>query len=153
MYAGTDGRRLHEVSRCPLYSKCRFARHHRPASARLLTRSIRNPALGQALDLLQFNLKRGASWWPRCSAAPIATADTQEADVEKRFSFRNPLRRGTIIEALHAQRSRQEFPIFQAMLPQSPREWTRALRRKKKGKKCPKVRQKPRPKRRLPEHN
>ena len=62
-------------------SKWRFARIT-ARKARLLTDLIRNKPVGEALDLLKFNKKRGAIMVAKVLKSAIANADTKEADVE-----------------------------------------------------------------------
>jgi len=62
-------------------SKWRFARIT-ARKARLLTDLIRNRPVGEALDLLKFNKKRGAIMVAKVLKSAIANADAQEADVE-----------------------------------------------------------------------
>src|SRR5262249_37506537 len=65
-------------------SKWRFARIT-ARKARLLTDLIRNKPVGEALDLLKFNKKRGAGMVSKGLKSAIANADAQEAEVENPF--------------------------------------------------------------------
>ena len=65
-------------------SKWRFARIT-ARKARLLTDLIRNKPVGEALDLLKFNKKRGAIMVAKVLKSAIANADAKEADVEELF--------------------------------------------------------------------
>ncbi len=65
-------------------SKWRFARIT-ARKARLLTDLIRNKPVGEALDLLKFNKKRGAVMVAKVLKSAVANADEQEADVENLY--------------------------------------------------------------------
>ena len=65
-------------------SKWRFAKIT-ARKARLLTDLIRNKPVGEALDMLKFNKKRGAVMVAKVLKSAMANADTQEADLENMY--------------------------------------------------------------------
>jgi large subunit ribosomal protein L22 len=65
-------------------SKWRFAKIT-ARKARLLTDLIRNKPVGEALDMLKFNKKRGAVMVAKVLKSAMANADANEADLENMF--------------------------------------------------------------------
>jgi large subunit ribosomal protein L22 len=68
----------------PFVAQHRFAKIT-ARKARLLTDLIRNRPVGEALDLLKFNKKRGAVLVGKVLRSAIANADQAEADVEELY--------------------------------------------------------------------
>ena len=95
-------------------SKWRFARIT-ARKARLLTDLIRNKPVGEALDLLKFNKKRGAIMVARVLKSAIANADTQEADVENLFVSKSFCDDGPIMKRFQPKDRGKSFSIFKRM--------------------------------------
>ena len=95
-------------------SKWRFARIT-ARKARLLTDLIRNKPVGEALDLLKFNKKRGAIMVAKVLNSAIANADTQEADVENLFVSKSFCDDGPIMKRFQPKDRGKSFSIFKRM--------------------------------------
>jgi len=95
-------------------SKWRFARIT-ARKARLLTDLIRNKPVGEALDLLKFNKKRGAIMVAKVLKSAIANADTQEADVENLFVSKSFCDDGPIMKRFQPKDRGKSFSIFKRM--------------------------------------
>ena len=95
-------------------SKWRFARIT-ARKARLLTDLIRNKPVGEALDLLKFNKKRGAVMVAKVLKSAIANADTQEADVENLFVSKSFCDDGPIMKRFQPKDRGKSFSIFKRM--------------------------------------
>jgi large subunit ribosomal protein L22 len=95
-------------------SKWRFARIT-ARKARLLTDLIRNKPVGEALDLLKFNKKRGAIMVAKVLKSAIANADTQEADVENLYVSKSFCDDGPIMKRFMPKDRGKSFSIFKRM--------------------------------------
>jgi len=95
-------------------SKWRFARIT-ARKARLLTDLIRNKPVGEALDLLKFNKKRGAVMVTKVLKSAIANADTREADVENLFVSKSFCDDGPIMKRFQPKDRGKSFSIFKRM--------------------------------------
>ena len=95
-------------------SKWRFARIT-ARKARLLTDLIRNKPVGEALDLLKFNKKRGAIMVARVLHSAIANADTQEADVENLYVSKSFCDDGPIMKRFMPKDRGKSYSIFKRM--------------------------------------
>ena len=95
-------------------SKWRFARIT-ARKARLLTDLIRNKPVGEALDLLKFNKKRGAIMVAKVLKSAIANADTQEADVENLFVSKSFCDDGPIMKRFMPKDRGKSYSIFKRM--------------------------------------
>jgi large subunit ribosomal protein L22 len=95
-------------------SKWRFARIT-ARKARLLTDLIRNKPVGEALDLLKFNKKRGAVMVAKVLKSAIANADTQEADVEALFVSKSFCDDGPIMKRFMPKDRGKSFSIFKRL--------------------------------------
>jgi large subunit ribosomal protein L22 len=95
-------------------SKWRFARIT-ARKARLLTDLIRNKPVGEALDLLKFNKKRGAVMVAKVLKSAIANADVQEADVENLFVSKSFCDDGPIMKRFQPKDRGKSFSIFKRM--------------------------------------
>ncbi len=95
-------------------SKWRFARIT-ARKARLLTDLIRNKPVGEALDLLKFNKKRGAVMVAKVLKSAIANADTQEADVEELFVAKSFCDDGPIMKRFMPKDRGKSYSIFKRL--------------------------------------
>ena len=95
-------------------SKWRFARIT-ARKARLLTDLIRNKTVGEALDLLKFNKKRGAIMVAKVLKSAVANADTQEADVENLYVSKSFCDDGPIMKRFMPKDRGKSFSIFKRM--------------------------------------
>jgi large subunit ribosomal protein L22 len=95
-------------------SKWRFARIT-ARKARLLTDLIRNRPVGQALDLLKFNKKRGAIMVAKVLKSAIANADEQEADVENLFVSKSFCDDGPIMKRFQPKDRGKSYSIFKRL--------------------------------------
>jgi large subunit ribosomal protein L22 len=95
-------------------SKWRFARIT-ARKARLLTDLIRNKPVGEALDLLKFNKKRGAIMVAKVLKSAVANADVQEADVENLFVSKSFCDDGPIMKRFQPKDRGKSFSIFKRM--------------------------------------
>jgi large subunit ribosomal protein L22 len=95
-------------------AKWRFARIT-ARKARLLTDLIRNKPVGEALDLLKFNKKRGAVMVAKVLKSAIANADTQEADVEELFVAKSFCDDGPIMKRFMPKDRGKSFSIFKRL--------------------------------------
>ena len=95
-------------------AKWRFARIT-ARKARLLTDLIRNKPVGEALDLLKFNKKRGAIMVAKVLKSAIANADTQEADVEELFVAKSFCDDGPIMKRFMPKDRGKSFSIFKRL--------------------------------------
>jgi large subunit ribosomal protein L22 len=95
-------------------AKWRFARIT-ARKARLLTDLIRNKPVGEALDLLKFNKKRGAIMVAKVLKSAIANADTQEADVEELFVSKSFCDDGPIMKRFMPKDRGKSFSIFKRL--------------------------------------
>ena len=95
-------------------SKWRFARIT-ARKARLLTDLIRNKPVGEALDLLKFNKKRGAVMVSRVLKSAIANADVQEVDVENLFVSKSFCDDGPIMKRFQPKDRGKSYSIFKRM--------------------------------------
>ena len=78
-------------------SKWRFAKIT-ARKARLLTDLIRNKPVGEALDALKFNKKRGAVMVAKVLKSAIANAGEQEADTESLYVSKSYCNDGPIMK-------------------------------------------------------
>ena len=95
-------------------SQWRFARIT-ARKARLLTDLIRNKPVGQALDLLKFNKKRGAIMVSKVLKSAIANADAKEADVEELFVSKSFCDDGPIMKRFMPKDRGKSFSIFKRL--------------------------------------
>ena len=95
-------------------AKWRFARIT-ARKARLLTDLIRNKPVGEALDLLKFNKKRGAIMVAKVLKSAIANADTQEADVEELYVSKSFCDDGPIMKRFMPKDRGKSFSIFKRL--------------------------------------
>jgi large subunit ribosomal protein L22 len=95
-------------------AKWRFARIT-ARKARLLTDLIRNKPIGEALDLLKFNKKRGAVMVAKVLKSAIANADTQEADVEELFVSKSFCDDGPIMKRFMPKDRGKSYSIFKRL--------------------------------------
>ena len=95
-------------------AKWRFARIT-ARKARLLTDLIRNKPVGEALDLLKFNKKRGAVMVAKVLKSAIANADTNEADVEELYVSKSFCDDGPISKRLVPKDRGKSFSIFKRL--------------------------------------
>ena len=95
-------------------AKWRFARIT-ARKARLLTDLIRNKPVGEALDLLKFNKKRGAVMVAKVLKSAIANADTQEADVEELFVSKSFCDDGPIMKRFMPKDRGKSYSIFKRL--------------------------------------
>jgi large subunit ribosomal protein L22 len=95
-------------------SKWRFARIT-ARKARLLTDLIRNKPVGEALDLLKFNKKRGAVMVSKVLKSAIANADAKEADVENLYVSKSFCDDGPIMKRFQPKDRGKSFSIFKRM--------------------------------------
>ncbi len=95
-------------------SKWRFARIT-ARKARLLTDLIRNKPVGEALDLLKFNKKRGAIMVAKVLRSAMANADEQEADVENLFVSKSFCDDGPIMKRFMPKDRGKSFSIFKRL--------------------------------------
>jgi len=95
-------------------SKWRFARIT-ARKARLLTDLIRNKTVGEALDLLKFNKKRGAIMVAKVLKSAVANADTQEADVENLYVSKSFCDDGPIMKRFMPKDRGKSFSIFKRL--------------------------------------
>ncbi len=95
-------------------SKWRFARIS-ARKARLLTDLIRNKPVGEALDLLKFNKKRGAVMVAKVLNSAIANADAKEADVENLYVSKSFCDDGPIMKRFQPKDRGKSFSIFKRM--------------------------------------
>jgi large subunit ribosomal protein L22 len=94
--------------------KWRFARIT-ARKARLLTDLIRNKPVGEALDLLKFNKKRGAVMVAKVLKSAIANADAKEADVEELFISKSFCDDGPIMKRFMPKDRGKSFSIFKRL--------------------------------------
>src|ERR1035437_1853054 len=83
--------------------------------ARLLTDLIRNKPVGEALDLLKFNKKRGALMVAKVLNSAIANADAKEADVEELFVSKSFCDDGPIMKRFMPKDRGKSFSIFKRL--------------------------------------
>jgi large subunit ribosomal protein L22 len=83
--------------------------------ARLLTDLIRNKPVGEALDLLKFNKKRGAIMVAKVLKSAIANADTKEADVEELYISKSFCDDGPIMKRFMPKDRGKSFSIFKRL--------------------------------------
>ena len=95
-------------------SKWRFARIT-ARKARLLTDLIRNKPVGEALDLLKFNKKRGAVMVAKVLKSAIANADSQEADVEELYVSKSFCDDGPIMKRFMPKDRGKSYSIFKRL--------------------------------------
>ena len=95
-------------------SKWRFARIT-ARKARLLTDLIRNKPVGEALDALKFNKKRGAVMVAKVLKSAIANADAKEADVEELFVSKSFCDDGPIMKRFMPKDRGKSFSIFKRL--------------------------------------
>ena len=95
-------------------AKWRFARIT-ARKARLLTDLIRNKPVGEALDLLKFNKKRGALMVAKVLKSAIANADTKEADVEELFVSKSFCDDGPIMKRFQPKDRGKSYSIFKRL--------------------------------------
>src|SRR3954466_5742841 len=95
-------------------AKWRFARIT-ARKARLLTDLIRNKPVGEALDLLKFNKKRGALMVAKVLKSAIANADAKEADVEELFVSKSFCDDGPIMKRFMPKDRGKSFSIFKRL--------------------------------------
>jgi large subunit ribosomal protein L22 len=92
-------------------SKHKFARMT-ARKGRLLTDLIRNKPVGEALDLLKFNKKRGAVLVAKVLRTAIANADVQEADLEELFVSKSFCDDGPIMKRFQPKDRGKSHSIF-----------------------------------------
>ena len=95
-------------------SKWRFARIS-ARKARLLTDLIRNKPVGEALDLLKFNKKRGAVMVAKVLRSAVANADENEADVETLYVSKSCCDDGPIMKRFMPKDRGKSYSIFKRM--------------------------------------
>jgi large subunit ribosomal protein L22 len=95
-------------------SKWRFARIT-ARKARLLTDLIRHKPVGEALDALKFNKKRGAVMVSKVLKSAIANADAQEADVENLYVSKSFCDDGPIMKRFQPKDRGKSHSIFKRM--------------------------------------
>jgi len=95
-------------------SKWRFAKIT-ARKARLLTDLIRNKPVGEALDLLKFNKKRGAVMVTKVLKSAIANADTQEADLENLYVSKSFCDDGPIMKRFMPKDRGKSYSIFKRL--------------------------------------
>jgi len=95
-------------------SKWRFARIT-ARKARLLTDLIRNKPVGEALDMLKFNKKRGAIMVAKVLKSAIANADAQEVDVENLYVSKSCCDDGPIMKRFMPKDRGKSFSIFKRL--------------------------------------
>jgi large subunit ribosomal protein L22 len=95
-------------------AKWRFARIT-ARKARLLTDMIRNKPVGEALDLLKFNKKRGAIMVAKVLKSAIANADVQEADVENLYVSKSFCDDGPIMKRFMPKDRGKSYSIFKRL--------------------------------------
>jgi len=95
-------------------SKWRFARIT-ARKARLLTDLIRNKPVGEALDLLKFNKKRGAIMVAKVLKSAVANADTQEADLENLYVSKSFCDDGPIMKRFMPKDRGKSYSIFKRL--------------------------------------
>jgi large subunit ribosomal protein L22 len=92
-------------------SKWRFAKIT-ARKARLLTDLIRNKPVGEALNALKFNKKRGAVMVARVLNSAIANAGEQEADTENLYVSKSFCDDGPIMKRFMPKDRGKSFSIF-----------------------------------------
>jgi len=95
-------------------SKWRFARIT-ARKARLLTDLIRNKPVGEALDLLKFNKKRGAIMVAKVLKSAMANADAQEADLENLYVSKSFSDDGPIMKRFMPKDRGKSYSIFKRL--------------------------------------
>ncbi len=95
----------------PYVSQWRFAKIT-ARKARLLTDLIRHKPVGEALDLLKFNKKRGAVMVAKVLKSAVANADAQEADVEDLYVSRSFCDDGPIMKRMQPKDRGKSYSIF-----------------------------------------
>jgi len=95
-------------------AKWRFARIT-ARKARLLTDLIRNKPVGEALDALKFNKKRGAIMVAKVLKSAIANADVQEVDVENLYVSKSFCDDGPIMKRFMPKDRGKSYSIFKRM--------------------------------------
>jgi large subunit ribosomal protein L22 len=95
-------------------AKWRFARIT-ARKARLLTDLIRNKPVGEALDLLKYNKKRGAVMVAKVLKSAVANADEKEADVEALFVSKSCCDDGPIMKRFQPKDRGKSYSIFKRM--------------------------------------
>jgi len=95
-------------------SKWRFARIT-ARKARLLTDLIRNKPVGEALDLLKFNKKRGAVMVAKVLKSAMANADAQEADLEALYVSKSFSDDGPIMKRFMPKDRGKSYSIFKRL--------------------------------------
>jgi len=95
-------------------SKWRFAKIT-ARKARLLTDLIRNKPVGEALDALKFNKKRGAVMVAKVLKSAIANADVQEVDVENLYVSKSFCDDGPIMKRFMPKDRGKSYSIFKRL--------------------------------------
>ena len=95
-------------------AKWRFARMT-ARKGRLLTDMIRNKPVGEALDMLKFNKKRGAIMVAKVLKSAMANADTQEADLENLYVSKSFCDDGPIMKRFMPKDRGKSFSIFKRL--------------------------------------
>jgi len=95
-------------------SKWRFAKIT-ARKARLLTDLIRNKPVGEALDMLKFNKKRGAVMVAKVLKSAMANADTQEADLENMYVSKSYCDDGPIMKRFMPKDRGKSYSIFKRL--------------------------------------
>jgi large subunit ribosomal protein L22 len=95
-------------------SRSRFTRIT-ARKARLLTDLIRNKPVGEALDLLKYNKKRGAVIVAKVLQSAIANADAQEADVENMYVSKSFCDDGPIMKRFMPKDRGKSYSIFKRL--------------------------------------
>ena len=95
-------------------SKFRFARIT-ARKARLLTDLIRHKPVGEAINLLKFNKKRGAVMVAKVLKSAMANADAQEADLENLYVAKSFCDDGPIMKRFMPKDRGKSYSIFKRM--------------------------------------
>jgi len=95
-------------------AKWRFARMT-ARKGRLLTDMIRNKPVGEALDMLKFNKKRGAIMVAKVLKSAMANADAQEADLENLYVSKSFCDDGPIMKRFMPKDRGKSFSIFKRL--------------------------------------
>jgi large subunit ribosomal protein L22 len=95
-------------------SKWRFAKIT-ARKARLLTDLIRNKPVGEALDALKFNKKRGAVMVAKVLKSAMANADAQEADLENLYVSKSFCDDGPIMKRFMPKDRGKSYSIFKRL--------------------------------------
>jgi large subunit ribosomal protein L22 len=95
-------------------AKWRFARMT-ARKGRLLTDMIRHKPVGEALDMLKFNKKRGALMVEKVLRSAMANADAQEADLENLYVSKSVCDDGPIMKRFMPKDRGKSYSIFKRL--------------------------------------